>query len=479
MAHLKKKKLNNGEISYTIQSKAKDPLTGKYRYMCDTWHKPPSMTEYEARKENARRMFELDEKVKKSVLGILAQNGSTKLNDYIEDWLAKQQLANGDLYALNYESRVKPIKDYFKQVKMDEISPTMVQNFREHLLKHKIIHESAKMKEGKTLRLLLKSKKIKSKDISNYTNVSHGTYEAAHRGDNILYESAVKICNGLNVDFDEYFEKVTACKNYSKTTVSHIMGALSLILSEAKRQRIIEHNFASSEYITPLKREKTEIIVLDDEESVKLKKALDEEENMMRRTAIYLALFTGIRRGELCGIEWKDIDLNKGTLTISRAVREVPKVGLVTKGTKTKSSTRKITLSQILVDVLKEYREWYLERKDLFEEDWQHTDRLFISDEGRVLRPSCYIKWLRKILLKANIKKVTLHSLRHTNITLQLSSGVDLRTVSARAGHSRTSTTTDIYSHFLTSKDMYASQILNSVFEEKNEEKKIIITLGL
>ena len=94
------------------------------------------------------------------------------------------------------------------------------------------------------------------------------------------------------------------------------------------------------------------------------------------------------------------------------------------------------------------------------------VDRLHISDEGRVLRPSCYKKWLRKILEKAGLKTVTLHSLRHTNITIQLTSGVDVRAVAARAGHSRTSTTTDIYPHFIKSRDEHASKVIDAVFED-------------
>ena len=465
MAHLKKKKLNNGDISYTIQSKAKDPLTGKYRYLCDTWHKPPEMTEYEAKKENARRMYELDEKVRKEVLGIFATNGSCRLVDFMEDWGNRQKLMNGELYVLRHECNFKIIRDYFKQVKIDEITPALVLAFRDNLLKHKIIQESAKMKEGKSLKLIVKSKKIKVKKIEEHIDASHGTYEAANRGDTIRYESAVKICDGLGVNFDDYFEKIVKCRNYSKITVSHIMSTLNLILGDAKRQRIIEHNFASSEYLTPMKKTKKEVSVLDDTDAKALKKALDEEPNIRWKVAIYIALFTGIRRGELCGLEWKDINFEEGTMSISRAVREVPKKGLVTKETKTSSSTRVISMPQTLIKVLKEYREWYDERKEILIDDWKHTDRLLIADDGHVLRPSCYKKWLSKILQRANLKSVTLHSLRHTNITMQLTSGVDLRTVAARAGHSRTSTTTDIYSHFIKSSDQHASKVIDALFE--------------
>lgn len=73
--------------------------------------------------------------------------------------------------------------------------------------------------------------------------------------------------------------------------------------------------------------------------------------------------------------------------------------------------------------------------------------------------------WLQKILVRVGLPKISLHSLRHTNITLQLIAGVDMKTVSARAGHSKASTTSDFYSHFIKNSDIHASEIINKIFE--------------
>lgn len=245
------------------------------------------------------------------------------------------------------------------------------------------------------------------------------------------------------------------------------MGTLNLILKDAKRQRIIEHNFASGEYLLPLKSERKEINVLDDEEAKLLKKQLDKETNMRWKTAIYIVLMTGMRRSELCGLEWKDIDFKNETISIVRSCHEVAGIGLVTKDTKTYTSRRTISMPKVLVQILQDYKKWYDERRVILGEEWAQTDRLMISDEGTIIYPSIYRKWLKKILDKAGLKDVTLHSLRHTNITMQLTSGVDLRTVSARAGHSRTSTTTDIYSHFIKNSDRHASKMIDKLFDDE------------
>ena len=82
-------------------------------------------------------------------------------------------------------------------------------------------------------------------------------------------------------------------------------------------------------------------------------------------------------------------------------------------------------------------------------------------------RPSTVESWVHRICKAAGLPNRTVHPLRHTNITMQIAAGVPLVTVAGRAGHARTSTTTDIYSHFLKSSDRTAAKVLESVFDEK------------
>ena len=466
MATAIKKQLKNGTCSYKIQAKAKDPLTGEYKYLSETWHRPPTMNEYQARRELDKRKYELDEKIRVEIQGITAKTSPLRFDEYADKWLAKQKLERSISYYLRHEPNVKRLKAYFKQVRLIDITPALTEDFRSTLLKHKYVHESAKMKAGKDLRLIVKSKKIVVKKIYQAIGIGFGTYESANRGTPIRYENAVKLCDKLGVKFDDYFDKIVVSRSYSKTTISHIMGTLNLILKDAKRQRIIEHNFASSEYLLPLKSQRKEIDVLDDEDAKLLKRQLDVEPNMRWKTAIYIVLMTGMRRSELCGLEWKDIDFKNETISIVRSCHEVNGFGLITKDTKTFTSTRTITIPKVLLKILQEYKAWYDYRKSVLGDEWAKTDRLMISDEGTIIYPAIYRKWLHKILKKAGLKSVTLHSLRHTNITMQLTSGVDLRTVSARAGHSRTSTTTDIYSHFIKNSDRHASKIIDQFFED-------------
>ena len=259
--------------------------------------------------------------------------------------------------------------------------------------------------------------------------------------------------------------------SYAKETIAKFKKCLSQILKKAKKEGLIEHNFASSDYIDIIKGAKKEILILNDEEAKIFKIALDTETNIQWKTALYILLTMGLRRSELCGLEWKDINFENNTMKIQRSSYDVAGVGLITKDPKTFTSRRELSMPECLVNVLKEYKTWYDDRKKILSDLWKNTDRLIISDEGNIIYPSTYAHWLRKILKRANItKKVTLHSLRHTNITLQLIAGVDLKTVSSRAGHARASTTTDIYSHFIRNSDCHASKILDDILNGKNIE---------
>lgn len=99
----------------------------------------------------------------------------------------------------------------------------------------------------------------------------------------------------------------------------------------------------------------------------------------------------------------------------------------------------------------------------------QGNDYLFTQENGKHLYPSTFPGWLNKMLREANIDHYSLHSLWHTNITLQIAAGVPIVTVSVRAGHARTSMTSDIYAYALRSMDRLAADNLVSIFSDEQK----------
>ena len=383
--------------------------------------------------------------------------------EYAESWLNRIQQNHSYNYYERCLDSFKLFREYFGNIKLEQMSPVLIQNFMDYVCARKIVNKRAKMK--KNIQEYLRSHRIHITDLVKMTGQPDTTYQAAQRGARITVEGAEKLCKGLGLKYNEYFDTITTERPYAKETLVKHKRVLSVILATAKRQRLVEHNFASSEYILPVTGTKNEVRILNDKEAKIFLEELYKDENIRRKTALMIALFMGLRRGELSALAWKDIDFENKTMKISRSLLDTTKFGKIFKEPKTENSKRVMTIPDKLMTQLIEFKSWWDERKRLFGDVWKDAWLLFTNDDGDVTSPGTHIVWLHKILARAGLPKVTLHSIRHTNITLQLIAGVDIKTVSVRAGHAKASTTRDFYSHFIKNSDIRASETINKIFE--------------
>ena len=463
MACIQKKKLLDGTISYRVQVKAKNQRTGKFEAKAITWKKPLELTETQAKKELQRMALELEERFNKQLNGLLAVDNDITFIDYAERWLEKIKNTRSLNYYVKGRDCLKKFYKYFGNIKLNQITPVMVQGFLDDMMMKRYEKKSARLTGD--LNQYLKSHCIKQVDALKKIGISKSILASANAGYCIRIENAEKICNALGLKYDDYFTTEVQSHAYAKETIMKLKRTLATILADAKRQRLVEHNFASRDYIAPIQGYKKEVKILSDKEAKILANYLHTEPNPRWKIALLTVLFMGLRRGELAGLEWKDIDYENKTMTIARSVQDIIGFGLITKEPKTENSKRTISMPDKLIDYLKEYEVWWLNQKKYLGDRLSNTDRLFCTEDGTDISPGLFRVWLQKTLAKVDLPKVTLHSLRHTNITLQLVAGVDMKTVSARAGHSKASTTSDFYSHFIKNSDIHASEILNKIFE--------------
>lgn len=241
-----------------------------------------------------------------------------------------------------------------------------------------------------------------------------------------------------------------------KTILDH-HRTISKILSTAVKWQLIEKNVATM--ADPPKVPHKEISFLNEYEIRTLLERLNEAP-VQYRAMVALLIFTGIRRGELCGLEWKDIDFENRSMRIVRSSQYIGNGQVISKEPKTRSGIRQFVLSDTICKLLKEYRRWQLEMIMRLGDQWHDTDRLFTAWNGKPIYPDTITSWFAGFLKKNNMRKVTLHSLRHTNATLMIAEGVDVCTVSKRLGHANTSTTLNIYAHALKSRDSEAADKL-------------------
>ena len=131
--------------------------------------------------------------------------------------------------------------------------------------------------------------------------------------------------------------------------------------------------------------------------------------------------------------------------------------------TKTASSERYVKIPQETTDLLKEYREWYLDLKQKNGDRWVDSDFCFTKDDGTPMIPDSITAWLNKFSEKHGLPHINPHAFRHTMASILINSGKDIVSVSKRLGHSKTSTTTDIYAHVIKEADEQASESLADV----------------
>jgi integrase len=230
----------------------------------------------------------------------------------------------------------------------------------------------------------------------------------------------------------------------SAQTVVHHARVLSTALRRAKALRLISNN--PVEDTSQPRVERREIEVLEPTEAAALLAAA--RRNRMF-PIIFLALATGLRRGEILGLRWSDVDMSRHVLTVAQSLEQTSAGGLVLKAPKTKRSRRTIALSPALVEELTSHRANQAAERLALGMGRDPGGLVFTNIDGGPLRPDGITWRFAKLVKLAKVKRISFHSLRHTHATDLLRAGVHPKIASERLGHSSVAVTMDIYSHAL------------------------------
>ena len=247
-----------------------------------------------------------------------------------------------------------------------------------------------------------------------------------------------------------------------KTILEH-HRLLRAMLHKAVYWQLIVANPA--ERVQPPKARKPKRRSYDDEQTKILLENLEQLsiEYTKYKVAIILTVFTGVRLGELMGLEWQDVDFKNGIISINRSSQYLADMGVFTKVPKTESSIREIAIPEFIISLLEEYKLWYEEQKSIYSELWTNSDRLFVQADGKPMHPSTISKWFVKYVGQIGLPVINFHGLRHTNASLLVAQNIDIAVISARLGHAQISTTLDFYVHPLLSHNRKAGYALENL----------------
>lgn len=224
-----------------------------------------------------------------------------------------------------------------------------------------------------------------------------------------------------------------------ESTVKSIHGTFMVIVNKAVQHNIIERNRLSG--ISISKEDNSEPVKFLTREQIdqfiKVAKTFNYDQYM----AVFILLRTGLRKGELLALTWDDIDFNNNLMTINKNRNH-----LGTFPPKTKKSNRVISIDNTLAQELKKYSTWQKKNK-LKSNNYQKNNYVLVNENGFEYHEWKLNKIITQICEKAKLKKIGPHALRHTHAVMLLESGVDIKTVSDRLGHTKINMTADVYLH--------------------------------
>ena len=259
----------------------------------------------------------------------------------------------------------------------------------------------------------------------------------------------------------------------SATSVRYIYNVLNITLNQAVKLQIIELNPCRA--VDPPRKEKYHAAVYNSEE---LQALINAAQGSSLLIPILLAAGCGMRRGEVCGLRWRDVDLDQKLLHIRYSLDRPEQGKLALLPVKTDNSERTVRIPEFLEQPLVAVRQQRAvtqagtDSAAAAPDDTDDKDYVYSWEDGSAVDPDYLDKSFRVLLAGHNLKTIRFHDLRHTHATLLLQEHVPVKVISERLGHSSIKITQDIYSHVLPEMQQEAVNAIDRVLDQAVEAEQ-------
>lgn len=446
--------VKRGDSYRIVVSSGRDQTGGQVRHT-KTWKPDPGMTAKQIEKELRRQVADFERAIEN---GYAADDRQT-FEQYAAYVVELKERAGAKAKTVDsYKFLLRRINPLIGYMKLAEIRPQHLNRMYQLLSKEGVRADKGKARtKDDSVISLLKNLKMSHKAAAEYAGLSAATLDALCRGENVSQESASKFCAAFGMELNKAFTVEQDTRPLSNKSLLEYHRAVHAILAQAEKEMLVPYNAADK--ATPPKANQKEADYFEPEELGMILDAL-ESESLKWRTIVNLLIVTGCRRGEIAGLKWKNVDFKNGKVKIDSTLLYSPGRGTYENATKT-GDVRFLKLPAETMALLKEYRKYWMELRLMNGDRWKGTDYVFVRDDGQVIHPDSITAYLRDFSAKhPELPHIHPHAFRHTVASVLISSGQDIVTVSRRLGHSRVSTTTDVYAHLIAEADADASEVI-------------------
>lgn len=472
MAYFKIEKNKKGELQAKIQVSGKDPLTDKNKIFVKRIYNENGLTEAKFHKQVEKIAIEFEDEVAKAYGTAQILTNSQRVLSFAELMTEWQATIKADL-SMNYYARAKDTGERFnaflQQRHLDKkpISAITVRDVQMFL--NSFAQQGYETKPTARLKKALPAK-VNFRELDRQGIINRCvSYGMNRKGKRILVERAKAICKFYKLNFDVYFDAKPEHRQYAVETVKGHRRILRALFNEAVRYEWITKNPVCGTKVGA-GNSNTSLRPIGEKEVFTFKEAREfmehlktiPEGDMNVRMPIEIMLLTGMRRAEVCGLRWSNVDFEKKVIHVKQNRLYLPKVGTYEKAPKTKTSERDIPMPDALVEDMTSYMRWFRIADDDFD---NKLDQYYVASNiyRQPISPNSLGQQLRRLEEKWGMRQVSCHGLRHTYCSLLLSQNVPIQTVSRYMGHSDSTITLQVYSHFIPDTQGIAINALNKI----------------
>ncbi len=253
-------------------------------------------------------------------------------------------------------------------------------------------------------------------------------------------------------------------EGYSTNTIRKIHQMLNQAFKQALKWKKVAHNPVVDADPPAVKTKETQIWSFDE-----IHTFLAHCKEERHYITFLLAIYTGMRRGEILGLKWSDIDFEKKIIRVERTLIHIPGNGYQFSSPKTFKSKRQIHIPDQILDDLVFHKKQQEQWKEIFGQEYQDNNLVVCTEKGTIQDPRNVLRVLKRFCESAKVTKIRFHDIRHTHASILIAENVDIVKVANRLGHSKAKTTLDYYAHLIPNEQDEVANIFHNALVQKKE----------